>query len=80
VSSETDLTSMFLASDCPGAFEDKSCFYFLPFEATEKLRKAVDDYLSDESPGTLVSRTYGWPIGVWDVSKIQDFSLPLCSG
>jgi hypothetical protein len=73
VSSETDLTSMFLASDCPGAFEDKSCFYFLPFEA-------VDDYLSDESPGTLVSRTYGWPIGVWDVSKIQDFSLPLCSG
>jgi surface protein len=47
---------------------------FLVFETTEELREAVDLYLVDNSTNTLVARNYGWPIGVWDVSKIQDFS------
>jgi hypothetical protein len=46
----------------------------IPFETTSDLRSAVDDYLADNSRNTLVARTYGWPIGVWDVSQIQDFS------
>jgi surface protein len=47
---------------------------FLSLETTEALRGAVDSYLADSSTNTLVARTYGWPIGIWDVSKIQDFS------
>jgi hypothetical protein len=43
-------------------------------ETREQLREAVDLYLVNNGPGTLVARSYGWPIGAWDVSKIQDFS------
>jgi hypothetical protein len=35
----------------------------------------VDSYLADSGTSTLLARNYGWPIGVWDVSKIQDFSF-----
>jgi surface protein len=48
--------------------------HFLVFETREELREAVDWYLANNCKITLVSRNYGWPIGVWDVSKIQDFS------
>jgi surface protein len=47
---------------------------FSVFETKDQLRNAANDYLADNSEGTLVALTYGWPIGVWDVSKIQDFS------
>jgi surface protein len=47
---------------------------FMVFETREELREAVDSYLDNSGKNTLVARTYGWPIGVWDVSKIQDFS------
>jgi surface protein len=47
---------------------------FLIFETREELREAVDLYLDNNGKNTLVASTYGWPIGVWDVSKIQDFS------
>jgi surface protein len=47
---------------------------FLSFETTDELGGAVDSYLADNSTSTLLARTYGWPIGIWDVSKIQDFS------
>jgi surface protein len=47
----------------------------LVFETTDELREAVDSYLADSSTNALVARTYGSPIGVWDVSKIQDFSF-----
>jgi surface protein len=43
-------------------------------ETNEDLRRAVDLYLADNRNDTLVAQTYGWPIGVWDVSRIQDFS------
>jgi hypothetical protein len=45
------------------------------FSSTEKLYEAVDIYLSTDNPETsIVSQTYGYPIGTWDVSKIKDFS------
>jgi surface protein len=47
---------------------------FFAFENREQLVEAVDMYLVDSNVGTLVARSYGWPIGVWDVSKIRDFS------
>jgi surface protein len=47
---------------------------FLSFETTEELREAVDLYLANNGKDTLVARNYGWPIGIWNVSKIQDFS------
>jgi surface protein len=56
--------------DCSNA-NTVGCLYI---ETTDELRAAVDDYLADNSKDTLVARTYGWPIRVWDVSRIQDFS------
>jgi surface protein len=47
---------------------------FSVFETRDQLVEAVDLYLADNRNDTLVARTYGWPIGDWDVSKIQDFS------
>jgi surface protein len=44
------------------------------FETTSELQDAVDIYLADSSARTLVASTYGWPIGTWCVSEIQDFS------
>jgi surface protein len=45
------------------------------FETRDQLVGAVDLYLANNRNDTLVARTYGWPIGDWDVSKIQDFSF-----
>jgi hypothetical protein len=78
VSPMTDLTDIFTDSGCRSRSRGApSCFYTLGtlFKTTSELRGAVDDYLADNSTDTLVARTYGWPIGAWDVSKIQDFSL-----
>jgi surface protein len=47
---------------------------FWTFDNRGQLVEAVDLYLADNSEDTLVARSYGWPIGTWDVSKIQDFS------
>jgi hypothetical protein len=47
----------------------------LAFDTASELRSAVDLYLADNRTNTLVARTYGMPLGVWDVSKIQDFSF-----
>lgn len=44
------------------------------FETTEELRLAVDQYMVNRGQNTNVATTYGWPIGVWCVSNIQDFS------
>jgi hypothetical protein len=63
-----------LRGDCVGRDTSNSCISRLRFDTTSELRYAVDVYLVDNSTDTLVARSYGWPIGVWDVSKIQDFS------
>jgi hypothetical protein len=34
---------------------------------------AVDEYLLDNGPNTLVAQTYGWPIGTWCVSPVKSF-------
>jgi hypothetical protein len=66
--------SNILSGDCVGRDTSNNCISRLGIETTDELRAAVDDYLADNSKDTLVARTYGWPIGVWDVSRIQDFS------
>jgi surface protein len=45
------------------------------FETTRELRDAVDEYLEESGPGSRVASIYGFPIGNWCVSKIQDFSF-----
>jgi hypothetical protein len=72
-----DLVDIFTGSGCPGEGTLKSCFYVKPilvFETREELREVVISYLANGSKNTVVARAYGWPISVWDVSKIQDFS------
>lgn len=43
------------------------------FETTTELYDAVDAYLADSSSNTTVAQSYGWPIGVWDVSAVESF-------
>ena len=42
-------------------------------ESTEELWGALDAYYKDSSPSANVSQTYGWPIGKWCVSKVNNF-------
>ena len=44
------------------------------FQTTDELRRNVDIYLLDKQSNTTVALTYGWPIGAWCVSNVQDFS------
>jgi hypothetical protein len=53
----------FSPTDGPVVFADRS-----------ELLLAVDSYLLDNDPDTVVAMTYGHPIGSWDVSAITDFS------
>jgi surface protein len=55
-----------------GRDSDGDCISF--FKSTSDLRVAVDQYLLDNGPGSEVASIYGFPIGNWCVSKIQDFS------
>jgi surface protein len=65
--------SNILSGSCVGRDTNNTCISRVPFGTTSELRRAVDDYLANNSTTSLVARTYGWPIGIWDVSKIQDF-------
>jgi surface protein len=40
----------------------------------------VDAYLLDNAPNTEVARTYGHPIGTWNVSLIDDFTFLFSPG
>jgi hypothetical protein len=67
--------SNLLSGDCVGRDTSNNCIVFpLPFETRSELHDAVDAYLDDNSMDTDVARTYGWPIGIWNVSRIEDFS------
>ena len=44
------------------------------FTTNDELKLAVDAYLLDDSPESYVAFQYGYPIGVWDVSMLTDFS------
>ena len=44
------------------------------FRDREELASAVDAYLLDNSPDTIVAQKYGWPIGSWCVDNVTDFS------
>jgi hypothetical protein len=50
------------------------CLRPMPRRENEASDLLDDDYLADNSTGSAVASTYGSPIGVWDVSKIQGFS------
>jgi len=46
---------------------------FKPFESTQELRNALDDYLGDDNHrASVVEIVYGEHVGCWDVSKISD--------
>lgn len=45
----------------------------LPFDTSQELLDAVNDYLQHGQNSTA-AQTYGYPIGSWDVSRIQDFT------
>eukprot|EP00978_Attheya_sp_CCMP212_P047982 scaffold457021_cov67-Attheya_sp.AAC.1 len=45
------------------------------FETREELREAIKKYVKyNRVDSEEFARTYGWPIGRWDVSNIEDFS------
>ena len=44
------------------------------FESSQELQAAVDAYLEDPSSNSTVAETYGWPMRVWQVHQVQDFS------
>jgi Mycoplasma protein of unknown function, DUF285 len=44
------------------------------FITAKELRDAVDSYMLDDIENSIVAFRYGYPIGVWNVSQIQDFS------
>lgn len=44
------------------------------FMTTEELREAVIVYLTKPEEHDSLGAKYGYPIGKWDVSRIQDFS------
>jgi hypothetical protein len=47
------------------------------FNSTDELYQAVDIYLlslTEDPRESIVARTYGYPIGTWDVSRIKNFS------
>jgi surface protein len=44
------------------------------FQSTDELYQAVDDYLVDGTESAIVSREYGYPIGIWDVRQISNLS------
>jgi surface protein len=46
----------------------------LCFNTTSELREAVEFYTRDNRSDSSVASTYGWPIGNWCVSNIEDFS------
>lgn len=44
------------------------------FTSNSELRQAVRSYVGDPGPESATAKKYGWPIGVWCVDKIHDFS------
>jgi surface protein len=47
----------------------------LSFQTTRELYDAVDAYVSSSNPSdSTVAATYGYPIGMWDVSRITNFA------
>jgi surface protein len=65
-----------IEGECVGRDTAGNCISNLRqcFDTTRELRDAVDEYLDDNGPGSRVAGIYGFPIGKWCVSKIQDFS------
>lgn len=66
------LRSLFLLfAVCVGSVDAQ----FKAFTSTEELYVAVDDYMTNStSNATFSATTYGYPMGVWDVSMITNFT------
>ena len=50
------------------------------FRTHGELCRIVDEYLNDNGSATSAAKTYGHPIGTWDVSLIEDFSHVFSAG
>jgi len=47
---------------------------FQCFNERRELRTAIESYLADSSPTSVVANTYGYPIGSWCVSKVTSMA------
>jgi surface protein len=75
-------TSQSPSTPFPGATPTlaPTSFRFKPFDSTKELHDAVDIYLREvreaaDGNTSDLALTNGYPIGTWDVSRIQDFSF-----
>jgi len=59
----------FLLSSAPAMAFTGKCF-----TTREELQAAVDTYVANPTQDSVVSQMYGFPIGDWCVSEIEDFS------
>ena len=62
---------------CSQAIDQKCGNAPQPFRSNDELKIAVRKYINTiENPkdAEVISKTYGWPIGRWDVSQVEDFS------
>jgi surface protein len=47
---------------------------YKPILTQQELHKAVDGYLRNSTNSSTVALTYGYPIGIWNVSQVSNFS------
>jgi Mycoplasma protein of unknown function, DUF285 len=44
------------------------------FQNVDELKSAIQKYIANSTEHTNVARVYGWPIGLWHVENVADFS------
>ena len=62
---------------CSQAIDQKCGNVPQPFRSNDELRTVVRKYIKtieDPKDAEEIAKTYGWPIGRWDVSQVEDFS------
>jgi len=69
-SSSSRIAALLLALSAPTAL----AFTGQCFTSREELQAAVDTYVANPVDNTIVAQTYGFPIGDWCVSEVEDFS------
>jgi hypothetical protein len=68
-SRDTSLPTVAAPTPSPGPTHES-------FNSTDELYQAIDIYLlhlTEDPENSIVARTYGYPIGTWDVSQIKNF-------
>lgn len=49
------------------------------FDTTDELRIAINQYIDADTYDSTLATQYGWPLGQWCVSLLQDFSNLFCN-